>query len=208
MILPWHMHKEALRETQLWCEQHLDRELLEKALASCEVAPGQWTYAIHGHLLENFLRSEVLSPEGYPDLWDSGPMSSKEIEILIQKRKALLAPTTETTSAGRILCVGEYVDTLLGEGETASNGLIDNWYMPPWDCWFAYLPGEKPGEGVLLAWIPDPLIEKVENAIEVAATAPLMWLDRIEEIADWGGREGQERLVQEAHAVLLAGLQP
>ncbi|MFC4637703.1 hypothetical protein [Deinococcus hohokamensis] len=63
----------------------------------------------------------------------------------------------------------------MGEGEPASQGVIDEIYLPPWDTWFALLSLE--GSSLLLAWIPQVFEPMVEDARLVGATEPLAWLD-------------------------------
>jgi len=101
------------------------------------------------------------------------------IDQLIAKRAKLLGDTAQEDIAppGRILAVLQDADTYMGEGEPASQGVIDEIYMPPWDTWFAYLPLGR--TGVLLAWIPSLFEPLVEGARVVAASEPLAWLDAI-----------------------------
>ncbi|MFC5599180.1 hypothetical protein [Deinococcus cellulosilyticus] len=130
-------------------------------------------------------------------------MHPDAIVRLIEKRHHLLPLSEHGLIRGRILCVGEETDTAMGEGVPASDGLIDNNYLPPWDSWFAYLAGNEPSSGILLAWIPEPLEHKVQAALEVAATQPLIWLDQINQPHQWGGNPMQERLAREAYVVLI-----
>ncbi|GGJ47519.1 hypothetical protein [Deinococcus roseus] len=204
MTLLWEQHWQALQETRLWCEQHLlDHTLNQAEEPEVRVIPldnhRSMTYSVS---LQNCLRSAVLRPQNYPEDWGYLVLNAPEIETLLKKRRTLLNAAGEPTLRGRILCVGEETDTYMGEGVPASKGFIDEIYMPPWDTWFAYLPGEKASEGVLLAWIPERLVEQVQTALEAAATQPLMWLDELHNLEEWGGREGQQVLVREAHGAL------
>ncbi len=68
----------------------------------------------------------------------------------------------------------------MGEGTPVSGGVIDDAYLPPWDCWFALLSLDPVIEFstpyLLLAWIPTELVPAVQSAIDVAASEPLAWL--------------------------------
>lgn len=114
----------------------------------------------------------------YPESWFCSPQNIAEIQNLIAARRQLVQGQTFPAS-GRILCAFYGWDTQMGEGNPASAGVIDDAYLPPWDTWFAVFPlAYDNGEGrVLLAWIPADLTEAVQEAIEIAATQPIHWMD-------------------------------
>ncbi|MFB9992087.1 hypothetical protein ACFFLM_08950 [Deinococcus oregonensis] len=160
----WEVVIKVLSETQQWCQGRVDLN-----------APAQC------------LRSPELRPHAYPDEWYYTQLYPQRIADLIRQRQGLLemsSPSTEL-SGGRILCMLHYGDTAMGEGEPASQGFIDDAYFPPWDTWFAYLADVQSG-GVLLAWIPAEFELLVEDAIAVAATEPICWLDAVGwELPNW-----------------------
>lgn len=86
-------------------------------------------------------------------------------------------------SRGRILFVLANSDTAMGEGVPASDGIVDDAYLPPWDTWFAVLDLDPATEfsvpHILLAWIPKPLEAQVQAAIDVSATQPIGWLTEV-----------------------------
>lgn len=208
MHIPWEKHKLALWETRHWCERYLTHETLDLA-----AEPEVEVIYMDGHPfvtyevpLKHCLRSPELRPEGYPDDWAYIELNPQEIEALIQKRSRLLQATGEPAAKGRIVCAGEHWDTHMGEGVPASKGLIDDIYLPPWDTWFAYLPGEQPFDGVLLCWIPDVLVDQVQAAIDVGATEPLIWLDNVEDLKGRGVSAVQKKLIEQAHRTFQGSL--
>lgn len=157
----WSAHRRALAEAQTWCALKLD--LAEPATS---------------------LRSAALEPytHQFSQDWQNVP---DDISALIARRRQGLGAISElavsgSPGPGRILCVLSHTDTQMGEGVPASDGVIDDCYLPPWDGWFGLLNVQTIHEdflSLLLAWIPYPLIERVERAAVVGATQSLLWLD-------------------------------
>lgn len=159
MTTDWNEHRRTLAEAQAWVLARLPLGNPAVALRSSELG---------AQLTE------------YPNQWFHRPQNGLEIEKLIALRRQLLqGQEAESLAKGRILCAFAGWDTQMGEGVSASDGVIDDAYLPPWDCWFAVFQlAEYGGTGqVLLAWIPDELVANVQNAMEVAATEPIHWLD-------------------------------
>ncbi len=150
----WKAHRQALVEAQAWCALRLD-----------VAAPA------------TSLRSAALRPVSYPDHWEYGTMVPGEVMDVIERRRTVLGPIAEPPSSGRILCILDQTDTQMTEGVPASDGVIDESYLPPWDGWFAMLPLHSENHLLLLAWIPAPLAERVQQAAEVSATTTITWLD-------------------------------
>lgn len=200
MRIPWKKHLQALQDTQSWCALHFDPAQLQWPAPESLVDAPYHRFTI----FSSVLRSEALQLNGVYESWCCWDWDVQDIENLIQKRHELLPEHTPPLTNGRILCVGEDLDTFMGEGVPASYGVIDEYYMPPWDTWFACLQDPEGKEKVLLAWIPHPLIELVQSALEIAATQPLMWLDSLQ-FDEWRGSPAQKWLVKEAHAVLISG---
>jgi hypothetical protein len=150
----WNAHRQALTETQAWCALKLD--VAEPATS---------------------LRSAALRPAGYPGRWDYGKMMPGEVANVIERRRTALGPITEPPGQGRILCVISQTDTQTTEGAPASDGVIDESCLPPWDVWFAILPLQSENHLLLLAWIPAPLVGLVGWAAEISPTQTITWLD-------------------------------
>jgi len=155
----WNAHRQALAEAQTWCALKLD---------VAHPATSLW--------------SAALEPHSYPEEWLYGVFHPAMFEAVIQTRRQLLSTHTSSHSrySGRILCVFGNSDTAMGEGTLVSGGVIDDAYLPPWDCWLALLTLDPEIEfstpHLLLAWIPLELTHKVQGAIDVAASQPLAWL--------------------------------
>ena len=153
----WNAHRQALAEAQTWCALKLD--VTEPATS---------------------LRSAKIRPAEYLEEWLYGVFHPAMFEAVIQTRRQLLSTHTSSKHNGRILCVFGDSDTAMGEGTLVSGGVIDDAYLPPWDCWFALLTLDPEIEfstpHLLLAWIPLELTHKVRRAIDVAASQPLAWL--------------------------------
>jgi hypothetical protein len=152
----WKAHRQALAEAQACCALKLD--LAEPATS---------------------LRSAALEPYTHKlsQDWQNVP---DDISALIKQRRQMLGSITEPPSQGRILCVLSHTDTQMGEGVPASDGVIDGSYLPPWDGWFGLLKVSSIHADsllLLLAWIPAPLVERVQSAAEIAASEPIIWLD-------------------------------
>jgi hypothetical protein len=156
----WQAHRQALTEARLWVAQHFDPIHPATSLRSKEL----------GQCLPD-----------YPEEWLYGVFHPQQINDLIEQRRQLLAEAGAAASLrkGRILVVLSDSDTAMGEGTPASKGVIDDAYLPPWDTWFALLPLRQGSyrESVLLAWIPSVLETLVQNAIDVAASQHIEWLD-------------------------------
>lgn len=105
-------------------------------------------------------------------------MVPSEVRAVIEGRRTVLGPIAQPFSRGRILCVLSQTGTQMTEGVPASDGVIDESYLPPWDGWFAVLTLHSESH-LLLAWIPQALVENVQSAVEIAATTttPTTWLD-------------------------------
>lgn len=158
MSTPYAAHRRALAEAQAWVMGRL-------RLGN----PAQ------------VLRSEELGAclSGYPEYWFWTETNIAEIAELIRQRHELVSlPNLERKYSGRILCCFYGRDTHMGEGEPASEGIIDYAYLPPWDTWFAVLD-DLTETHILLAWIPEQLTELVENAISASATESISWLDEV-----------------------------
>lgn len=132
------------------------------------------------------MRSEELGKHlrGYPEFywWEESDIA--ETIELFQRRRLLLQDLKLEPlpkRQGRILCYMLDWDTSMGEGVPASDGIIDDAYLPPWDTWFGVvkLINKPSDDTALLAWIPDQLTEPVQCAIELAATQPIGWLDEV-----------------------------
>lgn len=180
----WEAVIEALHEAQQWCQDRVDLN-----------APAQC------------LRSPELRPPAYPEDWYYTQLHPQWITDLIRQRRALLEtsrpPLPLQSSRGRILCLLHDGDTAMGEGEPESHGFIDDAYFPPWDTWFAHLLDVSSG-GILLAWIPSEFETLVDNAIAVAATEPIGWLDVVvHEPPGWW--TATIPLLQQAAQTLLSG---
>lgn len=159
MAIDWDIHRRALAEAKAWVTPRLPLGEPAANLRSVELG---------AHLTE------------YPYGWFHETQNGVEIEKLIAVRHQLMhGPKAESSPQGRILCAFAGWDTQMGEGVPASDGVIDDAYLPPWDTWFAVFPlAEYGGRGqVLLAWVPDELVAHVVSAMEVAATEPIHWLD-------------------------------
>lgn len=151
VLVDWHPHSHALADARAWCARHLD-----------PTRPAE------------SLRTLVLRPPRYPDDWMYCALDCEEVAALIDRRRSLLTAPTPPSNPGRILCVVGDLDTAMGEGTVESNGVIDDAYLPPWDTWFACVHAGD--HTLLLAWIPAPLVDAVQAAIDVAATEPIAWL--------------------------------
>lgn len=127
--------------------------------------------------------------EDYPSAWLYSELNANQIGQLIARRSALVVnQPAGLESQGRILFVLANCDLAMGEGVPASDGIIDDTYFPPWDTWFAVLELDPALEfsvpHILLAWIPEALAVQVQNAIDVAASAHLGWLDELGDNTD------------------------
>lgn len=178
----------------LFAVKHLDvyNRLMDVRLRTLLAQTQAWvTRRVDPSNPEHCLRTETLRPESYPTPWVTGEHLSSWAESVAERRAQLLigAENVGAHRGGRILCVLQEADTLMGEGVPASRGVIDDYYLPPWDTWVAFLPFDP--QGVLLAWIPSELVKDVEQARLVAATEPIAWLDLplhelgSPQIADW-----------------------
>jgi len=120
----------------------------------------------------------------YPEAWLCNPLYAEQVEnLMLTRRQREVQRLPGTDNSGRILVVLNGLDTGMGEGTPASNGVIDDAYLPPWDTWFALIVYSEhknhpySPESILLAWIPAELTSVVQCAIEVAASQPIRWLD-------------------------------
>ncbi|MFC6592334.1 hypothetical protein ACFP81_10240 [Deinococcus lacus] len=150
-------HRCALAEAQAWVTQRLPLGSPADTLRSRELG-------------------ECLT--GYPSEWTFGELKVDEVERLILKRAALLQSSpTPLLKAGRILCSLLARDTGMGEGAPASQGIVDDTYLPPWDTWVATV--QTADDLALLSWIPDELSPPIQSAIDISAHCCLDWLDEV-----------------------------
>ncbi|WP_034341760.1 hypothetical protein [Deinococcus misasensis] len=151
----------VFKETQAWCTAHLDLS-----------NPG------------GSLRSERLRPEGYPEDWTFGEVHVLRVQEWVARRQEFLRskPTSAQPAQGRVLVVLTHSDMGCAEGIEPSDGVIEINDLPPWDTWFDCILAEDHPPYVLLAWIPEALVERVQKAMNVSVTEPLLWL---EDAATW-----------------------
>jgi hypothetical protein len=102
-------------------------------------------------------------------------------EVVGRRAARLRGRATGQRGPGRVL-VSEYDSTVwCGASEAESQGLVNVDDVPAWDLWIGLIPAfpgrRADAQPALLAWIPEPLVDRAGRAVEVNPVEALTWLD-------------------------------
>jgi hypothetical protein len=99
------------------------------------------------------------------------------LETIRRRRRDLLAsnPIPQST-CGRLLACEFNSSIASGESEHASGGFFDIDDRPPWDTWVWVLQSES-GDPILLAWVPQSVVDHVEAGITMNPYGCIYWLE-------------------------------
>ncbi len=141
--------QQGLEITQRWCAQHRGGAAL---------------------LWPESLRPEV----------DNYSLSAVEIDRLNWIKAAQLVTPDGTLSdgqQGRVLMVYPFHSLNDASMEAESDGMIDEYDLPPWATWFYYTEdSDEEYYNALYVWIPQDFVAAIEQAMEVDTYDSLLWL--------------------------------
>ncbi|UOG77400.1 hypothetical protein MTX78_23950 (plasmid) [Hymenobacter tibetensis] len=125
--------------------------------------------------------------QGYAT-WNVDPYNvtyfAQALHLALQQRTQLMgqliAPITDLSSLGRVLCFSTLLTTHDGIAIAESNCFVDESDVPPIDTWFYlenhFLDVERP---TLFCWIPKPFEYLIEVAMRVEMMGSYKWLDTV-----------------------------
>jgi hypothetical protein len=91
------------------------------------------------------------------------------------KKKHLTSLNLKEKHEGAILVSEFYETTLDGASAAYSNGLFDDFDLPPIDTWFYYT--EMNDFRIVFAWIPKSFQKLAQNAIDVHCLDIIQWFE-------------------------------
>jgi len=101
------------------------------------------------------------------------------LETIRRRRRDFLASDpipVAPSPRGRLLACEFNASTASGESEHASGGFFDIDDRPPWDTWVWVLQTES-GDPILLAWVPQAVVDRVEPSIAMNPYGCIYWLE-------------------------------
>lgn len=81
---------------------------------------------------------------------------------------------TERPHKGRFLVYFPDEQLACGAAEVATDGFFDVFNTPPWDTWVSWFNEDG---GYLLCWVPGPLVERVDEGIDVNPEECIRWIE-------------------------------
>ena len=174
----------VLFEAQLWCA-FCSAENESYSLRTERLRPAQHLYEVFAGLSthdENFKQDYIRRLEGLKQI----------TEYVIQKRSQLIMRTVldkreQRSFAGKLLQYEPFISTGDGLSRAHSKGICDEFDEPGWDGWVRYVvctdelqrwqAGARDIGRVdfLLCWIPQHLVDRVDEAIDFNADLSLEW---------------------------------
>jgi len=137
--------------TALWEQVRVSLGPLDHILRSVGIKP---TLPLYG------LRDEALWAEGVAEVANTRRNLMHQISP---------EPPTTHENGGRLLLYYTYDNLADGAAQQSSNGFFDADNIPPWDTWVSFY------EGVLLCWVPAPLIEAAQMGIDANPEECIRW---------------------------------
>lgn len=126
------------------------------------------------------LRSPVLSAS-HAGIDDSYSQSMAAINALVETRSRLLGThDVNDWQTGRLLCCDVAASEASGASELASDGYFNEFDLPPWDTWVAWVKNDNPAHednGFLLAFVPPSFSKCVQSGIDANPVNCVFWLD-------------------------------
>lgn len=126
------------------------------------------------------LRSSELA-SSHPGIDDSYGQSMSAINSLVDARSRLLgAHKMIDLPNERLLCCDFAASEASGASELASDGYFNEFDLPPWDTWVAWVTDFKPAHehnGFILAFVPPSFNECVQLGIDANPVNCVFWLD-------------------------------
>ena len=103
---------------------------------------------------------------------------------LLQAQNLPLLPLRYPLAGGRLLVYNPDESTSDGAAYDATQGFMNGCNEPAWDTWLVYVMGDEvsgtyyyhPFDSYLLSWVPDPLIEMVQDAMDCNSDACHHWI--------------------------------
>jgi hypothetical protein len=143
-----------LRETTVWCTQHLDPAAPQNCLRPARLAPATLAQGRHA-AVDDVCR------------W-------RRQDMFAQPKREPSSP-----ARGRLLIYFPDAELTDGAAQAESREFFDVFNAPPWGTWVGYFE-EKSGNGdrsaYLLAWVPSELIALAEAGISVNPEECIVWL--------------------------------
>lgn len=125
--------------------------------------------------------------DGEPEIEDSDLNYEKLIsDIFLSRKKIIDIPHEKLLNYGRILGFKTLQSIPDGAPISESNGFVDNYDIPPIDCWIYYKPNFKTLHykspytninEILFCWIPNQAIDIMNETMEIEALKSYFWLD-------------------------------
>lgn len=147
----------SLNDAKTWCDQRLRGTSDYSRLRTSELA------ASHRGI-----------PEPYGQSYAS-------INALVDTRSRLLnTQIASNHTSERLLCCDVAASEAPGASSLASNGYINEFDLPPWDTWVAWMGYHKPAQkdnGFILAFVPPSCKNMVQSGIDANPVECLFWLD-------------------------------
>jgi hypothetical protein len=143
-----------LRETTVWCSQHLDPAAPQTCLRPARLAPATLTRGRH----------------------------TAVDDVCRWRRQDMLAqPKRETNSPvlGRLLVYFPDAELTDGAAQAESREFFDVFNAPPWGTWVGYFEeksSDRDRSSYLLAWVPFEFIPLAEAGLGVNPEECIVWL--------------------------------
>jgi len=162
--------KRRLSEARVWCLSRYKADDSRGSLRSPELRP-ELPFTIERRGADGDLKYDSLKTDERIAL----------VNEVANRRSGLLAnlgiacPDWSVAGGGELFVV--QIDYSLWDGlpEDVSDGFFDSFDIPAWDTWVHL---QRIGEtDVLLCWVPNALMERVNEGIYVSCTDCLHWLD-------------------------------
>jgi hypothetical protein len=110
-------------------------------------------------------------------------LAIKRAALLPSQEHALLPPAAALTG-GRILAFNPEQNFFDGAAVPVTEGFIDDGYIAAWDTWIMWVTDDECNgdplpwytcDSYLLCWIPEVLVDSVDDAIAVDPGSSLLW---------------------------------
>lgn len=135
-----------------------------------------WFNAVGNDPATGFPRTTALAPH---------PFETKRVHVVrgvADSRRYEIGKLAEPDAkpcGGRLLRYNPNETVLDGTSETSSKGFFDVYDAPPWDLWVGWL-NPKNRSGLVICWVPEPLIPAAQAGIDVNPMDCINWLESLE----------------------------
>lgn len=178
---------ENLLLTQAYCELQLKNTYKNYASILRSFNPGYNGKELFSFEFSHY-SNESTAENWVSTNWTTDPLENNLYAELFEKqlahKRAILGEFVPIEYQGKILIAEIDLTVVDGASEQGSHGLVDFYDCPPIDTWFYKTKNDS--SQVLFAWIPEPLVNLANRAIEVNPVDCLYWYNEARpESGDW-----------------------